>query len=100
MVPHERSLVERYQGKPVVLVGVNSDAERETAQEAQVKRGMTWRSWWDGADGPIAAQWKIKFFPSIYVIDAQGVIRYANVRGAELEQAIESLLAETEHVSP
>jgi hypothetical protein len=96
MVPHERSLVEKYQDRPFVLVGVNSDAERETAQDAQVKRGMTWRSWWDGSDGPIAAAWKIKFFPSIYVIDAQGVIRYANVRGAELEQAIDTLLDEAQ----
>jgi hypothetical protein len=94
MVPHERSLVEKFQDRPFVLVGVNSDPEREIAQDAQAKHAMAWRSWWDGADGPIAAEWKIKFFPTTYVIDSKGVIRYANLRGAELEQAIETLLQE------
>ena len=95
MVPHERSLVEKFQDRSFVLVGVNSDPEREIAQDAQAKHAMTWRSWWDGSDGPIAADWKIKFFPTTYVIDSKGVIRYANLRGAELEQAIDTLLEET-----
>jgi hypothetical protein len=100
LVPHERSLVERYKDKPFVLVGVNSDAERDTAKEAIGKRQMAWRSWWDGADGHIAAQWHVKFFPSIYVLDGRGVVRYVNVRGAELEQAIDALLAEAGQINP
>ena len=29
MYPHERSLVKKMEGKPFVLLGVNSDADRE-----------------------------------------------------------------------
>ena len=36
----------------------------------------------------------ISFYPTIYVIDAKGTIRYKNIRGEELEKAIETLLQE------
>jgi hypothetical protein len=36
----------------------------------------------------------VRFFPTVYVIDAKGVIRYKHVRGKDLEEAVEKLLAE------
>ena len=33
-------------------------------------------------------------WPTIYVLDARGVIRYKNVRGEALDQAVDALLAE------
>ena len=36
MYPHERSLVQKMQGKPFVLLGVNSDKSRDTAKNATV----------------------------------------------------------------
>ena len=50
MVPHERELVARLEGKPFVLLGVNSDEskDREKAKEATDAKRMTWPSWWDG----------------------------------------------------
>jgi len=36
----------------------------------------------------------VRFFPAIYVIDAKGVIRYKNIRGKELDAAVEKLVAE------
>ena len=45
----------------------------------------------------ISVRWNIKTWPSLYVIDAKGVIRFKNVRGEELDQAITDLLAEAGH---
>ena len=36
-------------------------------------------------------------WPTIYLIDAKGKIRYKNVRGDELDDAIENLLEEAGH---
>ena len=33
-------------------------------------------------------------WPTIYVLDAKGVIRYKNVRGEAMDQAVDTLLAE------
>jgi thiol-disulfide isomerase/thioredoxin len=94
MVPHERELVERMAGKPFDIVGVNADRDRQTALKAVKKENMTWKSFWDGRPGPIANSWNVHSWPTIYVIDQDGFIRYKNVRGKELDAAVEALLAE------
>jgi hypothetical protein len=59
------------------------------------KEKITWNNWWDG-EGVISAQWLVYAFPTTYVIDPAGVIRYKDLRGAELEKAVERLLEEFE----
>ena len=97
MYPHERSLVKRLEGKPFVLLGVNSDS-KERVRRAVKKENITWRSWWDGGstDGPIAKAWNVKGWPTIYVLDRDGIIRYRNVRGKALDEAVNALLRERE----
>lgn len=87
--------MKRLEGKPFALLGVNSDS-KERLRRAVKKENITWRSWWDGGntDGPISKAWNVKGWPTIYVIDAKGVIRYRDVRDKELDDAIEGLLKE------
>ncbi len=91
----ERSLVDRYQGKPFVIVGVNTNSRREVCRQAQEKEGLTWRSWWDGRD-EISRNWGVEYTPTVYVIDAQGAIRYESTglpQEQELTSVIDKLLA-------
>lgn len=100
MYEHERSLVKRLEGKPFALVGVNSDTDREQLKTVLVKEHLTWRSFWNGGstNGPISKQWKVNGWPSIWVIDAKGVIRsrdpQRDPRGNKMDTVIDSLLAE------
>ena len=96
MYPHERSLVKRLEGKPFVLLGINSDSDREQLKETLVAEQITWRSWWDdgSVNGPIQTTWQITIRPAIYVLDAKGVIRFKDVKGRELDEAIDRLLLE------
>jgi peroxiredoxin len=93
MYPHERSLVEKMKGKPFALIGVNSDA-KEKVQAAIARENITWRSFWDGGDtsGPIATQYGVRGWPTIYVLDHEGIIRYKNVRGPAMDKAVDELL--------
>jgi phosphosulfolactate synthase (CoM biosynthesis protein A) len=77
-VPHERSLVKRLEGKPFALLGINSDKDREAIQNIIVKEAITWRSWWDGGsnEGPIATKWNVRGWPTLYLLDGKGVIRF------------------------
>jgi len=95
MYPHERSLVKRLEGKPFALLGINSDP-KERLRQTLKKENMTWRSWWDGGStgGPIAKAWNVNSWPTIYVLDQKGVIRYRDVREKELDKAVDELLAE------
>ena len=96
MYPHERSLVKRLEGQPFALLGVNSDRDREALKKVMKKQGITWRSFWNGGgtQGPISSAWNVRAWPTIYVLDHKGVIRYKNVRGERMDEAVDKLLAE------
>jgi peroxiredoxin len=93
MYPHERSLVKRMKDKPFALLGINSDP-KEKLQKALARENITWRSWWDGGTtgGPIATKWNVSGWPTTYVLDHEGVIRYKNVRGESMDEAVDALL--------
>jgi thiol-disulfide isomerase/thioredoxin len=93
MVPDERKLVARLAGKPFALVGINSDTDRAKLKAAVERERITWRSFRDGpAPSPIASAWNVHSWPTVYVLDRKGVIRYRNVRGHDLEEAVDALL--------
>lgn len=96
MYPHERSLVERFGSERFAIVGVNSDDDRETLRRRISAERITWRSFWDGgsADGPISKRYGVRKWPTLYVLDREGTIRFRDVYDVELERAIETLLAE------
>ncbi|HZN37955.1 MAG TPA: thioredoxin-like domain-containing protein [Planctomycetota bacterium] len=97
MFPHERSLVERLKDQPFNLIGVNSDKDKDTYFAGVKEHNISWRSFWNGpkgTQGPISTKWNVRGWPTIYVIDPKGVIRYKNVRGEEMDKAIDALLAE------
>lgn len=104
--PYQRAMLEIYDEEDVVLLGVNSDAKLETAIEAKRTEGLDYRTWWDGhgqpeaaflavTDGPIATAWDIKAWPSIFVLDGEGVVRYARTEGrGRLIAVVDDLVAE------
>ena len=97
MLPHEKALVERLKDKPFALLGINSDGTAEELKKILEKQKIVWRQAVDGdTSGPWATKWNVNGWPTIYVLDAQGVIRHRDLRGEELDHAIEALLAEME----
>ena len=89
--------MKRLQGKPFALLGVNSDS-KERLRRATKKENITWRSWWDGGNtsGPIAKAWNVKGWPTLYVLDAKGIIRHRDLHDKELDDAIGGLVNELE----
>ena len=61
------------------------------------KEKLPWTHWWAGPgkwEAAIAQEWDIRSIPAIFVLDAKGVIRYKDIRGEDLEKAVNVLLAE------
>jgi hypothetical protein len=97
MYPHERSLVKQLSDKPFALIGVNSDRDLDSIREIVKEKNITWRSFWNGPEGtsgPISTAWNVSGWPTIYVLDGEGRIRFKNVRGDAMDKALETLLAE------
>jgi len=107
MYPHERELVKRFEGRPFALLSVNSDKTREQLSKAVESGTITWRCWWEplGDDpAPIATQWHIRGWPTIFAIDHRGIIRARSMGtvGPDdkfvtgLDKTIDALIAEAE----
>ena len=97
MYPHERSLVQRLADAPFALIGVNSDDDLDALRPRLEEEQITWRSFWNGpkgTSGPISARWNVTGWPTIYVVDHKGVIRFKNVRGEAMDKAVDQLLEE------
>jgi len=95
--------VKQLADKPFALIGINSDRDIEFARKAVKEKNLSWRSFWNGGlNGPISVRWNIQTWPSLYVIDAKGLIRFKPGKGKrldkdELDELITKLLAEAGH---
>jgi thiol-disulfide isomerase/thioredoxin len=121
MVPHERALVERYAGKPFVLVGANGDVLPEpdfklTDADGKVidnservkatieKQKITWRSF-RNAQFNVGTEWNVRAWPTVFLIDHRGILRgkwKGDPGEKELDAAVEKLvkITETERNDP
>ena len=97
MIPHEKSLVKRLEGKPFALIGINSDGDADVVKKVLAENQITWRQAIDmSTEGKWATAWNVRGWPTIYVLDQKGVIRYRDVRDEEMEEAVLKLLAEAD----
>ena len=98
MYPHERSLVKKLADRPFTLLGINSDESPERVKEVLERESITWPSFFDGGGtgGPIATRWRVRGWPTIFILDSTGTIRFKNLRGERMQEAVMKLLAEIE----
>ncbi len=97
--PYQRLLLEVMDEEDFALLGVNSDAELQVAKDAKVEERLDYRAWWDGhaeesTDGPIANLYNVSGWPTIYVLDENGVIRNRGARHEKLITVVKDLVAE------
>jgi thiol-disulfide isomerase/thioredoxin len=98
MYPQEQDLMHRFKNRPFALLGINCDDDRDAICQTVARKGLSWPSWWDsGPDGGrIQRDWHIGGYPSIWVLDHKHFIRFKDVRGKELDDAVEKLVKEAE----
>ncbi len=94
MIPHQRKLVDRLKQKPFALVSISVDDKLETLTDFLKKQPMPWTHWYNGPEGGVIPALNVWSYPTVYVLDSNGVIRGKDVRGELLDKAVDSLLTE------
>jgi RNA polymerase sigma factor (sigma-70 family) len=93
----ERSLAGTMRDSPFVLLGVNSDGDMVKLKAQMKAEHITARSWCDGGGnantpGPIARKFHVHGWPSLYLLDARGIIRH-KFFGTPSNQRLNSTIA-------
>ena len=79
--------------EPFALIGVNSDGDAAKVKEIMAREGLTWRNAVDGdTSGPWATAWNVQGWPTLYLIDKDGVIRDRDPRGEDMLPAVRRVL--------
>ena len=95
MLPHEKTLVKRLKDEPFALIGINSDGDAEKVKKILKEQEIPWRQAIDETTGgPWATKWGVQGWPTIYVLDHKGVIRFKDVRDEDMDKAVNQLLDE------
>jgi peroxiredoxin len=99
LYPHHKAILDHYKNDRFELLGINADT-LDKGRNAVNLKNVTWPCIWDGPKGPIGTKWNIAAFPRNFVIDEKGIIRYRDLYGQDLVQAIEVLLTEMDPSRP
>ena len=87
-----RELTGLYADEPFSVITVMADRDVQSVAKAVESREITWPAIWDGDKGPIARDWYITKYPTIYVIDRDGRIRSEGLRDDSLDDQVAELL--------
>lgn len=79
-------------GEPFALVGVNYRDKLEVIQKVVKDKGLNWRSFFCGDDASFVELYNVSGFPTVVIIDAEGVVR--SVAHRQQDKVIKELLAE------
>jgi len=94
-MPQVKEVVEHYHGKPVVVLGMNTDREEKDARFVVDKLKLNYATL--KAEG-LPQKYSVEGFPTLIIIDQKGVVRgrhvgYSPTLRAELVKKIDDLLA-------
>jgi hypothetical protein len=100
MHPIERSLVQKFKGKPFAVLGVKVDGSLEALRSSEKLHNLPWRSVWDGDKHTNLMTYGVSVTPTLFLIDHRGRRASQRLEGAKdektLEKAIRQLVDEAE----
>ncbi len=88
-IPNLKRLYAQYSGKGFEIVSISIDQKKADWEKALKEEGLTWPNFLD--ETGVAALYKVKFVPTMYLITADGVMVGENLRGEALATKLKEL---------
>ena len=88
-IPNLKKLYAQYSGKGFEIVSISIDQKKADWEKALKEEGLTWPNFLD--ETGVAALYKVKFVPTMYLITADGVMVGENLRGEVLATKLKEL---------
>jgi thiol-disulfide isomerase/thioredoxin len=96
-MPNVKTVYKKYHSRGFEIVGISLDQSRDKLDAYIQQQGIEWPQYFDGKfwNNDIAQMYGIKSIPTTLLVDRHGKIRYKSLRGRQLDQAVEKLVAES-----
>ena len=92
-LPNVKKTYQKYKDQKFQIIGISLDRSQQPLETFIEKEELGWVHYWD-QDGQIANQYKVTGIPSMFLLDGQGVIQKAGLRGHALGTAVAELVEE------
>ena len=96
-MPNLKEIYKDFKGRGLEIIGISLDTEKELLESYLKETALPWKiaCSMNGWSDDTAKLYKISATPSTWLIDRKGIVRYYDLRGAELRQAVEQLINES-----
>ena len=93
-IPKNVEFVEKYKDKGVVLIGLH-DAKSgwDTVDQVISDKGINYPVALDAGQGETTKAYALKFWPTYFVIDRDGIVRAAGIKPNKIEDVVVQLMA-------
>jgi peroxiredoxin/TolA-binding protein len=93
-LPNVKAVYRKYKERGFAVLGVSLDENRSALKGVLREEQMEWPQLCDGKGwrSPIAQRYGVTSIPRTVLLDRDGVVRYVDVRGEALNQAVAELL--------
>lgn len=93
-LPHVKKAYSKYHDEGFEIIGISLDKNRAALEKFIEKNDIPWPQYFDGKGwkNEISTRFDIHSIPSTFLLDGEGTIRYANLRGSALERAVADVL--------
>lgn len=93
-IPNLKKLYAAYAKKGFQIVSISIDKKEKDWRKALSEEKLPWPNFRDNEGQELATLYKVKFVPTIYLVDAQGIIVGDNLHGEALADRLAELFRE------
>jgi hypothetical protein len=88
-------LVQRFQNENFAILGINTDGDADTFRAKCGEYEISWDNIFNGStSGGVPQAWGVSGYPTTFLLDAEGRIRFKGLRHDAVAPEVEALLAE------
>jgi len=93
-LPNVKKTYAKHHDKGFEIIGISLDSDKDKLTEFLAKNEIGWRQFFDGGGwkNKLAVEYSVQSIPATYLLDGEGKIIGSNLRGEELEAAVEKAL--------
>ena len=92
-MPNLKEIHRDFRDRGLEIIGISLDTEKKLLDDYLKEAALPWKiaCSFDGWSDSTAKLYRISATPSTWLVDRRGIVRYFDVRGAELRRAVEEL---------